>query len=186
MKITDRAKNEILAESGFDEHNILVYPDLETFVEMYCMYAKIHLQPKYDEILLIVTQYETPDKVKQNLTEFDIDAKLHEQNGSLLIVDSVKGYQNGDTDGILKLAQWLADRAEKEGRQGVCVFGDMGSFFMFDRLVELLQYELSIPAKPGIKLKAFCSYHASDFDRLSLEQRQTLQDNHYRRIFPQN
>ncbi len=34
---------------------------------------------------------------------------------------------------------------------------------MFDRLVELLQYELSIPPRPGIKLKAFCSYHAQDY-----------------------
>jgi DcmR-like sensory protein len=143
MTLADRAKKEVLVESGFDEHNILVYSDLETFREMYCMYAKIHLQSKYNEILIIVTQYETPDKVRQNLMEFDIGAKLHEKNASLLIVDSVKGYQSRDTNGILKLAESFADRAEKEGGQGVCAFDNMGSFFMFDRLVELLQYELS-------------------------------------------
>ncbi len=186
MTLTDRAKKEVLVESGFDEHNMLVYPDLETFREMYCMYAKIHLQSKYDEIMLIVTQYETPEKIRQNLMDFGIDVELHEKDGSLLIVDSVKGYQNGDINGVLKLAQSLADRAQKEGKQGVCAFGDMGSFFMFDRLVELLQYELSIPPKPGIKLKAFCSYHIDDFSNLSPKQRQALEKNHYRRILPQN
>ena len=186
MTISDKSKKEVLTESGFGEHNMLVYPDLDTFKEMYCMYAKIHLQPKYNEILLIVTNYETPEKIKQNLKDFDVDAEKHEKEGTLVIVDSVKGYQNGDVNGVLKLAKSLATRAEKEGKQGVCVFGDMGSFFMFERLTELLQYELSIPPRPGIKLKAFCSYHAGDYSKMTPEQKKTIENNHYRRILPQN
>jgi hypothetical protein len=186
LTITDKSKGEVMTESGFGEHNMLVYPDVETFKEMYCMYAKIHLQPNYNEILLIVTYYETPEKIKQNLRDFGVDAEAHEKNGSLLIVDAVKGYQSSDVNGILKLARSLVERAEKEGRQGVCVFGDMGSFFLFDRVVELLQYELSIPPKPSIKLKAFCSYHSGDYNRLTSDQKKILEDHHYRRILPQN
>jgi DcmR-like sensory protein len=172
--------------SSFHEHNMLVYPDLDTFTETYCMYAKIHLQPKHNEIVLIVTQYQTIEKVRENLREFGIDVDKHEKDGSLIIIDSVEGYQSDkDHTGVFKLAQSLVLRAEKEGKGGVCVFGDVGSFFMYDRITELLQYELSIPRKPPIKLKAFCSYHAGDYGRLTEEQKGTLAKNHYRRLMPQ-
>ncbi len=92
---------------------------------MYCMYAKIHLQPKYNEIMLIVTNYETPDKVKQNLSGFGIDTEAHEKDGPLVIIDAVKGYQIGDINGVLKLAKSLVARAQKEGKQGVCTIGDI-------------------------------------------------------------
>jgi hypothetical protein len=174
-------------ESGFHEHNMLVYPDLDTFTETYCMYAKIHLQPKHNEIVLIVTQYQTIEKVRHNLQQFGIDVDKHEKDGSVIIIDSVKGYQSDrDHKGVFMLAQSLVRRAEKEGKGGVCVFGDIGSFFMYDRIVELLQYEVSIPKKPPIKLKAFCSYHTADYRRLTEEQRETLAKNHYRRLLPQN
>ena len=62
----------------------------------------------------------------------------------------------------------------------------MSSFFMLERLAELLRYELSMPPKPGIKLKTFCSYHASDYSKMAPEQKKTIENNHYRRILPQN
>lgn len=132
--------------------------------------------------MLIATQYETPDRVRQNLVDYGIDAEKYEKDGSLVIVDAVKGYQRGDVNGVLKLAKSLAGRAEKEGKQGVCVFGDPGSFFMFDKLAELLQYELSMPHRFDVKIKAFCSYHAADFDRLTPGQKQAIEGDYYRKI----
>jgi hypothetical protein len=173
--------------SGFHEHNMLVYPDLDTFTETYCMYARIHLQSKYNEIVLIVTQYQTIDKVRQNLQDYGVDVDRYEGEGSLVIIDGVEGYQSDNNHaGVFKLAQSLVQRAEKEGKSGLCVFGDMGSFFMYDKIIELLQYELSIPQKPPIKLKAFCSYHAGDYGKLTEEQKETLVKSHYRRLMPQN
>jgi hypothetical protein len=164
MTLADSSKREVLNESGFGEHNMLIYSDLNTFREMYCMYAKIHLEPKYNEIVLIVTQYETPEKIRNSMKDYGIDVERHEEDGSLFIVDSVKGYQSGkDHAGVLNLAKSLVARAEKDGKAGVCVFGDIGSFFMFDRIAELLQYELSISPRPAFKLKAFCSYHAHNY-----------------------
>ena len=98
--ITDKTKRELMTESGFGEHNMLVYPDVETFKEMHCMYAKIHLQPKYNEILLIVTYYETHEKIKQNLRDYGVNAEAHEQDGSLMIIDAGKGYQSSDVNGV--------------------------------------------------------------------------------------
>src|SRR3712207_2440536 len=77
--------------SDFHEHNMLAYPDLDTFTETYCMYARIHLQPKYNEIALIVTQYQTIDKVRQNLRDYGVDADKHENEGSLVIIDGEIG-----------------------------------------------------------------------------------------------
>jgi hypothetical protein len=187
MAEVEKSRNEVLNASDFSEHNMLVYPDLDTFREMYCMYAKMHLQPRYNEIVLIVSQYETPDKIRNSMKDFGIDVEKHEKLGSLMIIDAVKGYHSGnDHSGVLNLAKSLVVRAEKEGKTGVCVFGDVGSFFMFDQITELLQYELSIPPKPPIKLKAFCSYHADDFARLTPVQKQTLEGQHFRKIKLQN
>jgi hypothetical protein len=177
----EEAKKKVLGEACFGDHSMLVYRDLDALREMYCAYCRAHLEPE-SEIVLIATQYETPDRVRQNLTDYGIDVEKCEKGGSLVIVDAVKGYQHGDMEGVLKLAKSLARRAEKEGKEGVCVFGDAGSFFMFDKLAELLHYELSLPQKFGVKIKGFCSYHAADFDRLAPGQKQAVESNHCRKI----
>ena len=122
----------------------------------------------------------------QNLRGFGIDADAHKNDGSLVIIDAVRGYQAGDVNGVLKLAKSLVSRAEKEGKQGVCVFGDMGSFFLYNRIVELLQYELSIPPRPPLQLKPFCSYHAEDYGNLTSDQKKVIEGNHFRKINLQN
>ena len=177
----EEAKRQVLGEACFGDHSMLVYRDLDAMRKMYCAYCKAHLEPG-SEIVLIATQYETPDRVRQNLVGYGIDAEKYQQAGSLVIVDAVNGYQHGDTDGVIKLAKSLASRAEKEGKQGMCVFGDPGSFFMFDRLAELLHYELSLPQRFDLKIKGFCSYHAADFDRLTPDQKQAVEGNHCRKI----
>jgi hypothetical protein len=177
----EEAKKQVLGDAHFGDHSMLVYRDLDALREMYCAYCKAHLEPA-SEIVLIATQYETPDRVRQNLMDYGIDAEKYGRDGSLVIVDSVKGYQQGDMNGVLKLAKSLARRAEKEGKRGMCVFGDPGSFFMFDRLAELLHYELSLPQSFDVKIKGFCSYHAADFDRLTPDQKQAVEGNHCRKI----
>ncbi|HVX03277.1 MAG TPA: MEDS domain-containing protein [Nitrososphaera sp.] len=167
---------------------MLVYPDLDSFQEIYCGYAKKHLEPPHNEIVLIVTHYQDIGKVRRNLLAAGVDvSKYEKKEGSLIILDSVQSYHaNSDHTGVLKLAESLVEKAEREGRTGVCVFGDIGSFFLFDRVPELLQYELSIPKRLPIKLKSFCSYHADDYGKLSNEEKKILVDNHFRRIQPLN
>lgn len=41
----------------------------------------------------IVSTYETPKTVGEMLTEYEIDVKKYESNGSLVIIDSVHAYQ---------------------------------------------------------------------------------------------
>ena len=84
MASLDRETKSQLVASGFHEHNMLVYPDLDTFREMYCMYAKMHLQPKYNEIMLIASHYEPVGKVRDNLSDYGVDVDKHEKDGSLV------------------------------------------------------------------------------------------------------
>jgi hypothetical protein len=173
--------------SGFNEHNMLIYPDLNTFSETYVGYAKKHLNPHYNEIVVIVTHYQPIDKVLLNLSDAGIDVDHEQKAGNLVILDSVASYQADENHSyVLNLAKSLVKRAADEGKGGVCVFGDIGSFFLFDRIMELMQYEMSIPPRPGLKLKAFCCYHQGDYGRLSDAEKNTLAANHFRKIQPQN
>lgn len=175
----------MLEASGFHEHNVLVYPDLDAFRETYCMYARQHLQPKYNEIVLIASQYEPLDRVRDNLRNYGVDVEKHEREGSLVIIDAVKGYQSDkDHLGTINLSKSLVTRAEREGKAGVCSFGDMGSFFMYDRTSEMLQYEHSVTPKPKVKVKAFCAYHAGDYANLTEEQKRAVAASHFRKLLP--
>lgn len=103
--------------------------------------------------MLIVTAYETPDTVRNMLSEYEINVQKYESNGSLVIIDSVKGYQRANFYGVLMLIQLLAIRAQKDSKSGISSIADMGSFFLLGREKELVNYELSIPKRVDIRLK---------------------------------
>jgi hypothetical protein len=58
---------------------------------------------------------------------------------------------------------------------------DMGSFFLYIREKELINYELSIPKNIEIPIKAFCCYHKSDFELRLTKKQQGYLVNHHRR-----
>jgi hypothetical protein len=81
------------------------------------------------------------------------------------------------------LIQLLAIRAQKDSKSGIFSIADMGSFFLFGREKELVNYELSIPKTIDIRLKAFCCYHKNDFSlRFSKDQQRQLIYHHYKTI----
>jgi hypothetical protein len=171
-----------LQNSSYNEHNMIIYEDIYTLREIYCKFSKKALEND-NEIMLIVTTYETPNTVRDMLNEFEIDVQKHESNGSLVIIDSVQGYQMADFYGVLRLIQLLAVRAQKNSKRGIFTIADMGSFFLFGREKELVSYELSIPKTIDITLKAFCCYHNNDFSlRLTKDQQIQLTNHHYNAI----
>jgi hypothetical protein len=62
--------------------------------------------------------------------------------------------------------------------------GDLGSFFGFEKIEELMHYELSLPQKNEqvTAMKIVCSYHLKDFEQLNENQKQTLFDHHFKSI----
>jgi hypothetical protein len=181
LALDSSTRNE-LDNSSYHEHSIIVYEDLDAFREIYCRYTKEALENN-NEIVVIASTYDTPQTVRQLISDYGVDVGKHEADGCLHIVDSVAAYSDSDIYGMIKLLRTLAARAQKQGKSGIFNLSDMGSFFVTGRENDLLTYEISIPKNLDIKLKGFCCYHGLDFQRkLSKEQQNLLLNHHARSI----
>ena len=173
------------------ENGIVIYPNVQTFRQIYTRYAKGQLAKEDEDeknnskgneqskprIILIATFYETIDSVKHSLNAVGVGAQSLIDNGSLVIVDAFSSYYP-DIDGMKKLVASLSDRAKKEGRVGVTAIVDMGFFFLFGgdgRATELINYEASLaPKTEGGNVKGFSCYHGGNYNTLKDSQRKEL------------
>jgi hypothetical protein len=168
---------------------MLIYKNLNLFRQVYINYALTYLPQ--NEIVLLATQYEGVESVKNNLIAFGVDVNKHLADGTLFIVDAQQGYfsrgggrEEGDVEGTLKLAYTLASRVKKENRSGLTWIGDMGAFFIDfeNRAKMMMDYELlSCPQKyEDESIKTVCCYHSDNFDRLTASQSGALFEHHYK------
>jgi hypothetical protein len=171
------------------ENSIIIYPNLQTFRQIYTKYVKDQLakedennskrnEPSLPRIILIATFYETTDSVKHHLSAVGLqNIQILIDNGSLVIVDAFCSYYP-NVDGMKKLGASLSDRARKEGRDGVTAIVDMGFFFLFGgdgRATELINYEASLaPTTEGGNVKGFSCYHGGNYDTLKDDQKKEL------------
>jgi KaiC/GvpD/RAD55 family RecA-like ATPase len=167
-----------ISKAAYGDHNMIIYNDLNEFREIYSFHSKKGLEEN-NEIVLISSTYETPDRVQSNLTSAGVDVRKHLSEGSLMIIDSMRAYRP-DVMGLVKLVESLHTRGQKNGKSGVVCFGDVGSFFLLDKTRELTDYETTIPKKLHYKLRAFCCYHKENFDELTNDQKQKLLKGHFR------
>jgi hypothetical protein len=198
----------------------MVFPDLMTLRGVYSHYTKMQLEDS-NEIVLILPYYETTEMVRLTLSGetiynengrgnnpcgySGIDVNKYEKEGSLIIMDSLKGYFpskgkgnfhiNNDSPkgdfGLMSYLEILLKQAERQKKNGVTVLSDMGSFYHHhnrDGNLKLIEYECSLPEKFNTrKLKGFCLYHQKDFERrFSQEQQAGLLDCHSRNIILEN
>lgn len=172
--------DSILSEmklADYGEHNLLVYPHLPMLRDIYSRYSKSQLEKGKGNIVLLPT-YENVNSVRNTLTENGLDVSRFEEDESLVILDSVKGYFESNPH-ILSRIEMLAKRADSENRDGCSVISDMGSFNLLRKEQELLEYETSLPLRfNSIKCKAFCCYHQANFDRLSESEKKQLFEHH--------
>ncbi|MDW3631848.1 MAG: hypothetical protein QOK71_10450, partial [Nitrososphaeraceae archaeon] len=189
-----RGVNETLdaiKESETGTHGLLVYPDITTLRAIYSHFTKIQLEDK-NEIVLILPYYETTDMVRLVLSGSNvygdditnnpvgysgIDVGKCEKEGSLVIVDSLKGYFGSDQQlennsnsnstnntsnknmDFMTFLNVLLRHAERRRKDGVTVLADMGSFYLNNHngIQELMRYEMSLPEKYyGKNLKGYC------------------------------
>jgi hypothetical protein len=196
LRVNNSENNELIKkwfkeEIAEGENGIIIYPNLQTFRQIYTQYVKDQLAKEEDEennstgnkqlkprIILIATFYETIDSVKHNLNAVGVvDLQWHIYNGSLVIVDAFSSYYP-DINGMKKLVASLSQRARKEGRVGVSSIVDMGYFFLFGgdgRATELINYEASLPPKTeGGNVRGFSCYHRGNYNTLKDSQRKEL------------
>lgn len=160
---------------------MLVYSSLEEFREIYSDYCKIALE-RNNELVLIIPHYETVNSVRDTLKR-EIDVSKYEVDGTLVIMDTEKAFQkSNEMYNILLMINLLTKRAESLRKNCLSMIADAGSFFLHEKLEELLKHELSVPPELSMRCKAFCCYHKRDFDTLAGRQQEALLDHHNRRI----
>ena len=188
--VIEGSPNDILQymlQSNYKEHNMLVYPSLDILRDIYSRYCKSQLE-EGKEIVIILPTYENISSVKRTLTDRGLDVSRFENDDSLVIIDSVKGYFESNPD-ILSTFEMLAKRAEGEkgGDGGCSVISDMGSFSFLRKEKELLEYEKSLRLRfDSMKCKWFFCYHQGNFDRLSENQKGQLFDHHDKNLIITN
>lgn len=175
-----------MLQSKHREHNMLVYPSLDVLRNIYSRYSKSQLETG-KEIVVHLPTYENISSVRRVLTNTGLDVDRFENDESLVILDSVKGYFESNPD-ILTTFEMLAKRAEDEKSGGGCsVISDMGSFSLLNKEMELLDYERSLPLRfSSMRCKGFCCYHQANFDRLSENQKEQLFEHHYKNLIITN
>ena len=165
-------------QAEYGAHYIIIYPHLDTLRDLYSNY--VHKQIKENnEIVLLNPFYETPESVRQVLSEkYDHgmdDISKFEKEESLLIADALEEYLGNQP--LIYVKKSLENYA-KMGKNGVSVLADLGAYPHKSMYNDLVDYELSLPTKYNVQMKGFCLYHQKDFDKLSDEQQQKLIEHH--------
>ncbi len=175
------------------ENTILVYPNVQTFRQIYTKYVKDQLVAARDEeedsklakqstsksrIILIAPFYETLDSVKHQLSAFGVEnVQGLIDSGSLVIADSFHSFFP-DPNGMKKLIDSLSERARKEGRAGVTAIVDMGFFFLFggdSKAADLISYEASLaPKTQDGNVKGVSCYHWGNYETLTERDKELL------------
>ncbi|HEY9407689.1 MAG TPA: hypothetical protein VIP53_09605 [Nitrososphaera sp.] len=207
MKIlvrTESKDNEESIQRWFDievedgENTILVYPNTQTFRQIYTKYVKDHLvsarkqeveeennnssrdvyEQSKSRITFIAPFYETVDSVKHQLSAFGVEnVQGLTDSGSLVIADSFHSFFP-DSNGMKKLIDSLSERARKEGRLGVTAIVDVGFFFLFggdSKAADLISYEASLaPKTQDGNVKGISCYHWGNYETLTEEDKELL------------
>jgi DcmR-like sensory protein len=169
---------DISSSADYGIHYMVIYSDLTTLREFYAYYIKKRIE-EYNDIVLFAPFYETTDSVRQTLSKghMAIDVCKYEEEGTLVIVDSLKNYfSQEESDWFFK--ERMVKQAKKIGKSGFSIIGDIGAFPYVKNLNKLVDYELSLPCQYEIDLKGFCLYHQNDFNILSKDQKQKLIEHH--------
>src|SRR5712692_6875172 len=144
-------------------------------------FEKLKLARQGSHYILVYRDLHTLRKIYSQYTKRQIEEK-NEKQDSLLIIDSARAYFGSSID-IVSFVKSLVNYADQIGKNGVTVLADMGSFFCYNKLNDLIEYETSLQRTSDIKAKGFCFYKRDDFKwRISRIQRKELLDHHGREL----
>ena len=175
-----------IKQSNFGEHNLILYKDYVTLNNILLEYCKTALE-SLNEMVLLLPHNESVSNIFHGLKNIDLDVQKYKLQGSLVIVEAKKGYFSltNELVDIMIMIKMLLQRSNKLGKSGLTVFSDMGLFFNQNRIDDLIKHEtglflsLSSPIYSN-KMKIFCYYNITDFERLTKNQKQGLLNNHSR------
>src|SRR5919109_1585892 len=175
-----------IKQSNFGEHNLILFEDYFTLNNIPLEYCKTALE-SLNEMVLFLPNNESVSNIFHGLKNIDLDVQKYKLQGSFVIVEAKKGYLSltNQLVDITIMIKMLLQRSNKLGKSGLTVFSDMGLFFNHNRIDDLIKHEtrlflsLSSPMYSN-KMKIFCYYNITDFERLTESQKQGLLNNHSR------
>jgi hypothetical protein len=172
---------QMLCDTVYGEHNIVLYPSLESFREIYTHFAKARIENNNDKVVLF-PHYETAKAVEQAFRELDIVTRDLIFKGALEIIDSQHGFFDPAQD-FSRLVEGTTEEAVKNGKSGAIFISDMGSFFHRQELERLVSHECAIkPQGNASRFSIFCCYHQKDFQKMTKAQEAKMCENHYRNM----
>jgi MEDS: MEthanogen/methylotroph, DcmR Sensory domain len=182
VKESDTMKE--IAQTKYGDHALILYSDLTTLEYLYLNYSKSSLE-SLNEIILLLPHYHSVADILNNLTNNSIDIDKYKKDGSIIVVESKKGYYSLTQEfvGVMIMTKMLLQRADKLRKAGVTVVSDMGLFFDLNKIDDLTKYETEVLSSIcNMKVKVLCGYNKSDFELLIEHQRQHLLKAHNNKI----
>jgi hypothetical protein len=76
---------------------------------------------KNDELVLILTYYETAGRIRHTLKELNINVEKYEKDNDLVIIEDSIEINSGYKEDFLSLLKILDKQQEKRGKNGISV-----------------------------------------------------------------
>jgi hypothetical protein len=173
-----------IKQSKFGEHNLILYKDYVKLSNIRLEYCKIALE-SLNEMVLLLPENGSISNLFLGLKNTGLDVQKYRSEGSLVIVESKKGYfslTNILVD-LMIMLKMLLQRSSKLSRSGLTIFSDMGLFFQYNRIDDLIKHETGLflslsSSRYSDRMKIFCCYDLKDFELLAEYHKQMLIDNH--------
>ena len=143
------------------DHVILFYDSLKSKHNTLFAYFEDGLNR--GEAAIYVCSEESPDEIRNAMTNYGLDVNEYEKRGALQIFDYKDIYIK---DGEFKIddltATWnkLYDDALSRGFKGLRVTGETSCFFKHNLVQDLIEYEKALHSVIDIPMTAICAYNA--------------------------
>jgi hypothetical protein len=160
-------------------HNMMIYSSRDSYREFYSQFSRDNL--RRNRLVMILPFNDHASTVKHDISKYLPNVDNYQRNGSLKILDARVVYSDWQKGAIPLVMNAMAE-AEEAGKEGVSIIGELGLYYKFEKIEELVNYEKSAPKKFDAKLDAICVHSKGDINRLSPNERAALFDCHSRTL----
>jgi MEDS: MEthanogen/methylotroph, DcmR Sensory domain len=161
-------------------HDLILYKNIDVLKDWCLQFCREALLES-NEIVLILSDYDSIKYALDDLTNNNFNPRNMKNEGSLVIVDSKKGFYSmlDRFVGIIIMVKMLLTRSETRRKNGVTVISDTGIFFHLNRIDDLFKHESMIfSTVSNLRVKIICAYNTTDYEGLNDGQKQLLQSSH--------
>jgi hypothetical protein len=173
-----------LVEHG--EHNILTFQEIEIMKEIRSRYC-IDLLTRRNMSVMLILYVESMDEVMADLRAIDkVDLDRYIVDGSLVIECDAHSLIGSSDSNFHNYISDLQTQARQKEKEGLGIILDVSSLVLMDAIEKLLKFESEISPKSQPHLEyasLLCCYNGFLFDKLQRMHRETIINNHHRKLY---